>query len=71
MLGWDSTCSRDYEECVVNGLVDSDLEGMRGVIEVRIKERDGVKRCPDCGELLEREHVHDGFIVTPLSEPPF
>lgn len=57
MIGWDSVLSRDYEEAVVNGQVDSDLERMAGAIQQRqlaIK----YPPCPECGLPLQKEHVH-------------
>ena len=35
MIGWNRIQSRDYEELIVNGLVDEDLDRMREAIEHR------------------------------------
>lgn len=58
MLGWTNTASRDYEELVVNGKLDDDLDSMIKVLNDR-KKAQSVPRCPECGEFLdEKNHFH-------------
>lgn len=64
MIGWNRIQSRDYEELIVNGLVDEDLDRMREAIEHR-KDflESGNSRCPICGERIVDAHVHDGLMI--------